>query len=89
MYTPIGAAAIQTPVLHRSRFEGRRSLLLGAYQGAVMGGGVPGPDGKDAAARRIDAPEARALFHERRALVVGATPPAFTAFDHEGTTAPP
>ncbi|MBX3129181.1 MAG: hypothetical protein KF718_20860 [Polyangiaceae bacterium] len=68
LYTAIGAAAIQTPVLHvvAPGQAGPVSLVLGAQQGVAYG--VSSPE----AAARLDTPQlrealrARALLQERR-----------------------
>jgi hypothetical protein len=66
VYEMIGAAAINTPVLHVDRdAEDLVVLRLGAFQGAWYATGATGPAG---ARERIDRPELRAVFCERGAL---------------------
>jgi hypothetical protein len=66
IYEMIGAAAIQTPVLHVARdAENSVVLSLGAFQGAWIVSTAMGPPG---ARERIDRPELRAAFCQRGAL---------------------
>jgi hypothetical protein len=74
IYTPIGAAYIRTPVLHRGRLDDdeRGVLTVSAYLGAAFDGQI------DATlAARIDSGELRAYFARRGVLQVLAAPPAF------------
>ena len=65
-YLMMGAAAINTPVLHVERdAEDLVVLHLGAFQGAWPIGRPTGPAG---ARERIDRPELRAVFCQRGAL---------------------
>jgi hypothetical protein len=65
-YEMIGAAGINTPILHVDRdAEDLVVLSLGAWQGAWLATGATGPAG---ARERIDRPELRAVFCLRGAL---------------------
>lgn len=70
LYPAIGAAAIQSPVVHATDYQGRVVLTIGAQQGTAYLGGAPVE-----AARRIDRPELRALFRKRGALEEEPQPP--------------
>jgi hypothetical protein len=61
VYTMIGAAAIQTPVLHIQDNKGRMELRLGAWQGAWYGMGRGD-------ASRLEQKDVRALFEKRGVL---------------------
>jgi hypothetical protein len=78
VYTPIGAAAIRTPVLHGSRgANGEVTLTIAAYQGAAtMPVGSGGRDLAAALAQRIDDGALRRYFAARGTLRVLSAPPA-------------
>jgi hypothetical protein len=76
VYTPIGAAAIRTPVLHQGTVDGRRVLVIASQLGAVFMGG----SGDASLAARIDLPTLRSFFAERGRLLVD--PPTRPTFAH-------
>jgi hypothetical protein len=62
VYPAIGAAAIESPVVHAGKQRGNVVLTIGAFQGAAFLQGSP------ELARRIDRAELRELFRRRGAL---------------------
>lgn len=70
LYPAVGAAAIQSPVVHASEVGGCVVLTIGAQQGTAYFGGAPVED-----ARRIDRVELRELFRRRGVLEEQSEPP--------------